>query len=363
MSTIRIVTDIPGPKSRALLARQEASTPRGLSKIHPVFVERAEGAIVEDIDGNRYLDFAGGIGCLNVGHRPEAVTQAVARQIERFLHTCFMVTPYESYLRLAEILNRNTPGDFPKKTFFVNSGAEAVENAIKIARAYTGRPGVIAFEDGFHGRTLLALTLTSKTAYKTGFAPFAPEVYRLPYAYCYRCSYNLTYPDCQLRCARQLEDAFLRYVGAGSIAAVIFEPVIGEGGFIAPPPGFFETVTSICRQHGILLIADEVQTGFARTGAMFACERFGIEPDLIVTGKSIAGGLPLAAITGRAEIMDAPQPGGLGGTFGGNPVSCEAALAVWDVMVKENLPERAEQIGQLFEEFTGEWTERYPLSR
>ncbi|MCI0387399.1 MAG: 4-aminobutyrate--2-oxoglutarate transaminase [Acidobacteria bacterium] len=361
ISQIRLVTDIPGPKSREHFAKLDAQTPRGLSRITRVFIERAEGAFVEDVDGNRYLDFAGGIGCVNTGHRPAEVVEASAAQLNRFLHNCFMVTPYESYLRLAEILNQHTPGDFAKKTFFVNSGAEAVENAIKIARSYTGRPGVIAFEDGFHGRTLLALTLTSKTSYKTGFAPFAPEVYRIPYAYCYRCSYNLTYPDCRLYCANQLEDVFIRYVEAESIAAVIFEPVPGEGGFIVPPRDFLERITEICRRRGILIIADEVQTGFARTGTMFACEQFGIEPDLIVTGKSIAAGLPLAGITGRAEIMDAPASGALGGTFGGNPVACEAAIAAWELLTKLDLPGRAREIGQLFKAYTRDWPERIPL--
>jgi 4-aminobutyrate aminotransferase/(S)-3-amino-2-methylpropionate transaminase len=362
MQSIRIVTEIPGPRSEELLARSERSVPRGPSHVLPVFVARAEGAIVEDVDGNRFLDFAGGIGCVNVGHRPPAVTEAIVAQASRFLHACFTVTPYENYVRLAEILNEKTPGKFPKKTFFVNSGAEAVENAVKIARAYTKRPGIICFEDSFHGRTLLALTLTSKTVpYKAGFGPFAPEVYRIPYGYCYRCSYKLTYPECGLDCAYRLEDAFKRYAEADTIAAVIFEPVLGEGGFVVPPPGYFDIILEICRRHGIVVIADEVQTGFARTGAMFACERFGIEPDIIITGKSIAGGLPLAAVTGRSEIMDAPIPGALGGTFGGNPVACEAALAVWEMLEREALPERAECIGKLFEEYTRTWLDRFPI--
>jgi len=362
MSSIRVTTEIPGPKSKALLARKEQSVPRGPASILPIFVSRAEGATIEDVDGNRFLDFAGGIGCVNVGHRPPKVTLAIANQLERFLHTCFTVTPYESYVQLAEILNHNTPGSFPKKTLFVNSGAEAVENAVKIARAYTGRPGLFCFEDAFHGRTLLTLTLTSKTKpYKTGFAPFMPEVYRLPYAYCYRCPFQLSHPDCEVHCADQLEDAFKRYAEAATIAAVIFEPVLGEGGFVVPPRDFFARISETCRRHGILTIADEVQTGFARTGTMFASERFGIEPDLIVTGKSIAGGLPLAAVTGRAEIMDAPIEGSLGGTFGGNPVACEAAVAVWEMLIEEDLPRRAENLGQLFERCTSNWLDRFPI--
>ncbi|MDX2032645.1 MAG: 4-aminobutyrate--2-oxoglutarate transaminase [Blastocatellia bacterium] len=362
MSSIKLVTAMPGPKSEALLARREAAVARAPVSTMPVFVARAEGAIVEDVDGNRLLDFAGGIGCVNAGHSPAPVVAAIREQAERFLHTCFVVNPYESYIRLAEILNENTPGSFPKKTFLVNSGAEAVENAVKIARAYTKRAGVICFEDAFHGRTLLGMSLTSKTIpYKAGFGPFAPEIYRIPYAYCYRCAYHLQYPSCGLHCADQLEDAFKRYAEAGAIAAVIFEPVLGEGGFVVPPREFGAKIAEICRRHSILVIADEIQTGFARTGTMFACEQFDIEPDLILTGKSIAAGLPIAAVTGRAEVMDAPMPGGLGGTYSGNPLACEAAIATWEAMTAQQLPARSAQIGRLFEEITRDWSERFPL--
>jgi len=362
MSSIELVTQLPGPKSKELLARRDQSVARAPFSAIPIFVARGEGAVVEDVDGNRLLDFAGGIGCLNIGHHAAPVIDAIARQADRYLHTCFTVNPYESYISLAEILNEATPGNFPKKTFLVNTGAEAVENAIKIARFYTKRAGVVCFEDAFHGRTLLALSLTSKTApYKTGFGPFAPEVYRIPYAYCYRCSYNLSYPSCQLYCADQLENFFKRYVEDNSIAAVIFEPVLGEGGFVVPPREFGAKVVEICRKRGILVIADEIQTGFARTGTMFACEQFGVEPDMILTGKSIAGGLPLAAITGRAEIMDAPMQGALGGTFSGNPVACEAALATWETLTKNNLPERAMRAGKLFDEVTKTWAEKFPI--
>jgi 4-aminobutyrate aminotransferase/(S)-3-amino-2-methylpropionate transaminase len=286
---------------------------------------------------------------------------ALHQQADEFLHICFTVTPYENYVRVAEILNERTPGRFAKKTFLANSGAEAVENAIKIARAYTGRSAVVAFEDGFHGRTLLALSLTSKThPYKAGFGPFAPEVYRLPYAYCYRCAYHLTYPECELACANRLEDAFLREVAAESVAAVIFEPVLGEGGFVVPPDDWFERIASICRRHGILVIADEVQTGFSRTGPAFACERFGLEPDLIISAKSISGGTPLAAVTGRAEIMDAPGVGGLGGTFGGNPLSCAAAVAAWETFDTEDLPAHAARFEAQFRQRTRQWKERFP---
>jgi len=362
MSTIRIGTPIPGPKSRALSARRAKAVPRGLSHGTPIYVAKAEGAWLEDVDGNRYLDFAGGIGCLNVGHRQEAVVEAVKDQIDRFLHTCVQVTPYESYIRLAERMNEVTPGKFAKKTIFVNSGAEAVENAVKIARAYTKRPGIVAFEDAFHGRTMMTLALTSKThPYKAGFAPFPSEVYRVPFAYCYRCSYNLKYPSCDLYCARHLEDTFKRVVANEEVAAVLAEPVMGEGGFIAPPPDYFKVLIDLCHKHGILFIADEVQSGFGRTGTLFASERYGIEPDLIVTAKSLGGGLPLAGVTGRAEIMDAPGPGGLGGTFAGNPLSCAAALAVLDLFERENLLTRANELGHRFQRRAREWQRRWPL--
>jgi 4-aminobutyrate aminotransferase/(S)-3-amino-2-methylpropionate transaminase len=362
MATIQLKTQIPGPKSKALAERRSSAVPRGLSHATPIYVARTEGAILEDVDGNRYIDLAGGIGCLNTGHRAPGVLTAIERQLDKFLHTCVQVTPYESYIRLAERLNQVTPGKFAKKTLFVNSGAEAVENAIKIARAATGRPGIITFEDAFHGRTMMALSLTSKThPYKAGFQPFPGEVYRIPYAYCYRCSYSLKYPSCELYCARHLEDTFKRVVAQEGVAAVIAEPVLGEGGFVAPPLDYFQKLMEICHKHGVLFIADEVQTGFGRTGALFACERYGIEPDLIVTAKSIGGGLPLAAVTGRAEIMDAPGPGGLGGTFAGNPVACEAALAVLDMFEQQDLNARANELGETFQKRALQWQKRWPM--
>lgn len=362
MSTIHLKTEIPGPKSRALAARREAAVPRGLSHATPIYVAQAQDAWLEDVDGNRFLDFAGGIGCLNTGHRNPEIVSAIESQIENFLHTCAQVTPYEEYVRLAERLNRVTPGNFAKKTMLVNTGAEAVENAVKIARAHTGRPGIIAFEDAFHGRTMMALALTSKThPYKAGFAPFPSDVYRVPYAYCYRCSYSLTYPSCDVFCARHLEDTFKRVVASEDVAAVIAEPVLGEGGFVVPPPEFFKIIREICHKHGVLFIADEVQSGFGRTGKLFASEHYGIEPDLIVTAKSLGGGLPLGAITGRAEIMDAPGPGGLGGTFGGNPVACAAANAVLDLFERGNLLERAAEIGERFQRRAKSWRSRFEL--
>jgi len=362
MSTIQLRTAVPGPKSKALAERRNLAVPRGLSHATPVYVAKAEGATLEDVDGNRFIDLAGGIGCLNTGHRSPGVTRAIQLQTERFLHTCVQVTPYESYVRLAERLNQLTPGSFAKKTLLVNSGAEAVENAVKVARAYTKRPGIIAFEDAFHGRTMMTLALTSKThPYKAGFQPFPGEVYRIPFAYCYRCAYSLTYPCCDLYCARHLEDAFKRVVAQEGVAAVMAEPVLGEGGFVTPPLDYFKVLLEVCHKHNVLFIADEVQSGFGRTGALFASERYGIEPDIVVSAKSLGGGLPLAAITGRAEIMDAPGPGGLGGTFAGNPVSCEAALAVLDLFEQKDLYSRADELGEHFQERAREWQKRWPI--
>ncbi len=362
MPTIQLRTSVPGPKSQELMKRREAAVPRGIAHGTPIFAARAEGAVLEDVDGNRFIDFAGGIGCNNAGHRAPRVVAAIREQVDAFLHTCFSVAPYEKYIAVAEKLNAITPGTFAKKTILVNSGAEAVENAIKIARFYTRRPAIICFEDAFHGRTMLTMSLTSKThPYKAGFEPFAADIYRIPYAYCYRCSYSLKYPACDVFCARHLEDTFKRVVAAEAVAAVIAEPVLGEGGFVAPPPEFFGFVQDICRKHEILFIADEVQTGFGRTGAMFASERYGIIPDMLVSAKSIAGGLPLAAVTGRAEIMDAPGAGGLGGTFGGNPVACAAALAAIETIERENLSARAIKLGEKFEARARDWRSRFPL--
>ncbi|MBV9622521.1 MAG: 4-aminobutyrate--2-oxoglutarate transaminase [Acidobacteria bacterium] len=362
MQTIQIRTPVPGPNSRALSRRREEAVPRGLSHATPVYVARAEESWLEDVDGNRFLDFAGGIGCLNTGHRNGATLDSIQRQLEKFLHTCAQVTPYENYIRIAERLNQITPGAFGKKTLLVNTGAEAVENAIKIARAYTRRGGVVAFEDAFHGRTIMTLALTSKThPYKAGFAPFPGDVYRIPYAYCYRCSYCLTYPSCKLHCARHLEDTFKRVAASEDVAALIVEPVLGEGGFVTPPREFLPIIADICRAHGVLVIADEIQSGFGRTGKMFACEHSGIEPDILVTAKSLGGGLPLAAVTGRSEIMDAPAPGGLGGTFAGNPLSCAAADAVLDMFDDGRLLGRANAIGLRFERRAREWQSRFDI--
>lgn len=358
MAVIQVRTAIPGPRSQALMARREAAVPRGLGHVTPIFAAHAEGAIIEDVDGNRFIDFAGGIGCLNVGHRSPLVLAAIRKQIEKHLHLCFMVTPYEAYVALAEKLNALAPGSFSKKTLIVSTGAEAVENAVKIARAYTKRPAIICFNDAFHGRTLLTMSLTSKThPYKAGFGPFASEIYRIPYGYPYRAEKGATAESF----AHQLEDAFKRAVEPESVAAVIAEPVLGEGGFVVPPREYFGRLHEICRKHGILFIADEVQSGIARTGKWFASQHFGLEPDLLTTAKSLGGGLPIAAVTGRAEIMDAAEVGGLGSTFAGNPLACVAALAAIEAIENEDLLARSVAIGERFERRAREWQRKWPL--
>ncbi len=334
-------------KTASLLVRRTVAVPRGVSSAAPVFVEWAEGARLRDADGREYLDFAGGLGVLAVGHRHPAVMAAIKGQLERYLHTCFHVAMYEPYIALAERLNTLAPGAFAKKTLLVNSGAEAVENAVKIARSATGRNAVLCFEHAFHGRTLMGLSLTSKVVpYKVGFGPFAPEIYRLPYPYPYRCSLNHD-GTCTGHVLASIEEAFRTHVDPRDVAAIIIEPVTGEGGFIVPPADFLPALSALCKKYGIVLIADEVQTGFGRTGTFFAVEHCGVAPDIVIAGKSLAAGLPLASITGRAELMDAPDVGGLGGTYGGNPLACAAALAVIDVLRAEDLLARAQAIGQI----------------
>jgi len=355
--SIVLKTAIPGPRSQELGRARQSAVPRGPYNITPVFMARGEGAMLEDVDGNRFIDFAGGIGVLNAGHAPKEVVRAIQQQAEKYIHSCFHVTMNEPYVRLAETMNRITPGSFAKKTLFVNSGAEAVENAVKVARNFTRRSGIICFEDAFHGRTLLAMSLTSKVhPYKDHFGPYAPEVHRMPFSYCYRCPWGKRYPGCNIECGTFLEDFFKRYVDPTTVAALVVEPILGEGGFVMPPQEYYPILVNLCRKHDILVIADEVQTGFGRTGRMFACEHWGIEPDILVTSKSIAAGLPLAAVTGRAEIMDAPEEGSLGGTFGGNPVACAAALAAIDLIEKQNLTEKAARMGEkVRERFEGLW--------
>ncbi|MDD7944625.1 4-aminobutyrate--2-oxoglutarate transaminase [Microbacterium sp. NE2HP2] len=336
----RVVTAIPGPRSEELLARKAAAVPAGVGHTAPIHAVAAGGGVIVDADGNSLIDLGSGIAVTSVGNAHPAVVAAVQAQVAQFTHTCFMISPYESYVAVAEALNRLTPGDHEKKTALFNSGAEAVENAVKIARKATGRQAVVAFDHGYHGRTNLTMALTAKSMpYKSGFGPFAPEVYRAPLSYPFRD--GLSGPDAAARAISQIE----KQIGADNLAAVIIEPIQGEGGFIVPADGFLPAVADWCRENGVVFIADEVQTGFARTGAMFASEHFGIVPDLITTAKGIAAGLPLAAVTGRADLMDASHPGGLGGTYGGNPVACAAALAAIDAFENDGLIERAQQIG------------------
>lgn len=343
---IRLKTEIPGPKSTELMEKRRQFVARGVGNAGKFFVDKAKGALITDVDGNLFIDFACGIGVTNVGHCPDDVVEAVKAQIYKYIHPCFHVAMYEPYVELAETLVGITPGDGSKKAMFANSGAEAVENAIKISRKFTGKTGVISLECGFHGRTLMTMTLTSKVKpYKYGFGPFAPDVYKIPSAYCYRCYYGLQYPGCGLRCLEQLERFFTAECPADKIAAVIAEPVQGEGGFIVPPPEFLPGLKSICEDNNILFIADEIQTGFGRTGRMFACEHYDLQPDLLTLSKAIAAGFPVSAVVGRADAMDAPNPGEIGGTYGGNPVSCTAALAVIEKIQREQLCERADLIG------------------
>ena len=348
--------------NRSLLAERNQHIPQGPFNVHPIFVQKAKGAIIVDIEGKEYIDFAGGIGVSNIGHSDEEVVRAVQDQIQKYIHTCFHVVMYEPYVELAKRLNEITPGNFHKKTMFVNSGAEAVENAIKVARHATNRSAIIAFEDAFHGRTLLALSLTSKMKpYKFGFGPYVPEVYRMPYAYCYRCAFGLEYPSCEVECAYFLEEFFQTHISAEQVAGLIVEPILGEGGFVVPPKEYFGILKKICQDNGIVFIADEIQTGFGRTAKLFALEHYEVAPDIVIMAKSIAGGLPLGAVTGKAEVMDQPQVGGLGGTFSGNPVACRAALAVLDQFQNKALLSRAEEIGKkVFERFK-EFQERHTV--
>ncbi|OBG25530.1 4-aminobutyrate--2-oxoglutarate transaminase [Mycobacterium sp. E3198] len=348
----QLVTEIPGPASLELNKRRAAAVSGGVNVSVPVYVARAGGGIVEDVDGNRLIDLGSGIAVTTIGNSSPRVVDAVRAQVDDFTHTCFMVAPYEEYVAVAEELNRITPGSGEKRSVLFNSGAEAVENAVKVARAYTRKPAVVAFNHAYHGRTNLAMALTAKSMpYKSGFGPFAPEVYRAPLSYPYRDGLH----DKELatdgeKAAARTIGIIENQVGADSLAAVIIEPIAGEGGFIVPAEGFLPALLDWCRRNDVVFIADEVQTGFARTGAMFACEHEGIVPDLICTAKGIADGLPLSAVTGRAEIMDASHVGGLGGTFGGNPIACAAALATIATIESDGLVERARQLERLITE-------------
>ncbi len=351
--TIELRTAIPGPRSREILERKDRVVADPLSIYLPVVIARGEGATLTDVDGNTFIDFTGGVGCLNVGHAHPRVVDAVQEQAAKFLHTDFTIVPYETYITLAERLVETAPISGPAKAAFFNAGTEAVENAIKFARAYTKRPAVIGFEGGFHGRTLLSLTLTSKThPYKAGLGPFAPEVYRLPFAQDYR-------GPSAAEALAALERAFVTTVAAENVAAVVVEPVQGEGGFVVAPPEFLEGVRRICDDNGIVLVIDEVQTGYGRTGKMWGIEHYDVEPDLMTIAKSIAAGLPLSGVIGKAEIMDAPGDSAIGGTYVGNPVAQAAALAVLDVFEEESLLERAGQIGETIGSRMQAWEQRW----
>ncbi|WP_062206004.1 4-aminobutyrate--2-oxoglutarate transaminase [Streptomyces sp. NBRC 109706] len=356
----RLVTEIPGPRSQELMARKLATVAAGVGTVMPVFAARAGGGIVEDVDGNRLIDFGSGIAVTSVGNSAEAVVRRATEQLGRFTHTCAMVTPYEGYVEVCEELARLTPGDHAKKSILLNSGAEAVENAVKIARYHTKRQAVVVFEHGYHGRTNLTMALTAKDMpYKHGFGPFAPEIYRVPMAYPYRW---LTGPErCAEEAAAQVIEQITKQVGADNTAAVVVEPILGEGGFIVPARGFLPRIAEFAREHGIVLVADEIQSGFCRTGQWFASEDEGLVPDLITTAKGIAGGLPLAAVTGRAEIMDAAHVGGLGGTYGGNPVACAAALGAIETMRELDLPARARRIEEIMLPRLRALAERFPV--
>jgi 4-aminobutyrate aminotransferase/(S)-3-amino-2-methylpropionate transaminase len=362
MASIQLKTEVPGPKSKAVLDRRAAAVPNGLGKATEVVVERAEGALVHDVDGNTFLDFVGGIGALAVGHCPPAVVEAVQQQAASLIHMGSLVGTYESYVRLCELLNELTPGSFPKKTLLANTGAEAVENAVKAARAYTRRPGVICFEGGYHGRTLLTLTLTSKySLFKKGMGPFASDVYRLPMPNPYRRPASMSAEQAIDWGLHQLEQAFTAQVDAKEVAAIIIEPVQGEGGFVPIPPRFLQRIRELCTEHGIVMIADEVQCGFARTGKLFALEHYGLAADIIVTAKSLGAGMPISATTGRAEIMDATHVGGMGGTYGGNPVTCVAAIAAIEMMRQPAFLARAERVGQILRETLEGWQRTHPI--
>ena len=339
---------IPGPSSRRLIERREAAVPRAVFNTLPVFVASGDGATLTDVDGNEFVDFAGGLGVLNVGRANPRVLEAVHEQADAFLHECFHVAMYEGYVELAEALNRITPGDHPKKTMLATSGAEAVENAVKIARFATGRDGVVAFSNAFHGRTLLGMTLTAKEMpYKRGFGSFAPDVHRVPFAYCYRCPFGLEHPSCGIACAEHAADVIDSELGREAIACLVVEPVQGEGGFVVAPDDFLPALRAICTERDILLVDDEIQSGMGRTGRMFAAEHYGVVPDIVTTAKSLGAGLPISGVTGAAGVMDAPHVGGLGGTYGGNPVACAAALAVIEELTATDLLDRAQRQGAI----------------
>lgn len=350
------------PTNADLAARRAKSFSSSYASAFKCYVDRAKGALIWDVEGKQYIDFAGGIGGMNVGHSHPKVVAALKEQAERFTHTCLMVAPYESAVRLAERICALVPGDFAKGVAFVTSGAEAVENAVKIARYHTKRTGVVSLANAYHGRTMLTMAMTGRVMpFKAGFGPLAPEVYAIGSPYCYRCPIGLNYPDCETACADLLNDLFIKQIAAEQVACVVVEPVLGEGGFIVPPVGYLSKLHAICQANGIVFVCDEIQTGMGRTGKYFAVEHFGVTPDLITTAKSLAAGMPIAAITGKREIMDSVHPGGVGGTYSGNALGCAAGLAVLDILESEDLFNASLRIGQKTLTRFQEFKVKYPL--
>lgn len=362
MSFIQLKTALPGPNGLAALERRKNALPAGLAKSTEIVVERADGALVWDVDGNQLLDFAGGIGMINVGHSNAQVADAIKAQLDKYIHTCSLVTTMEPYLDLAELLNGLTPGDFPKKTLLANSGSEAVENAVNIAKYYTKRNAVLCFEGAYHGRTLLTLSLTSKySLFKKGFGSYVSDIYRIPAPNVYRGIEGMSQDEYVAYCIKKLEESFISQVDPESLAAIIIEPVQGEGGFLPMPAAYLHKLREICDKYGIVFIADEIQCGAGRTGKFFAVEHCGVVPDIIVSAKSIGAGMPISAVTGRAEIMDAPHLGGVGGTYGGSPVACVAAIAAINIIKSDAFLKRANEVGGIIRTALEAWKERYPL--
>lgn len=362
MTAIQLKTALPGPKGQAMLERRKNALPSGLAKSTEVVVERADGALVWDVDGNQLLDFAGGIGMINVGHCNEAVVQAIKAQADKYIHTCSLVTTMEPYVELAELLNESTPGSFAKKTLLANSGSEAVENAVNIAKYYTKRSGVLCFEGAYHGRTLLTLSLTSKYAlFKKGFGSYVSDIYRIPAPNMYRKLDGMTDDQYIAHCIQNLERAMIAQVDPESLAAIIIEPVQGEGGFLPIPAPYLQKLRDICDQHGIVFIADEIQCGAGRTGKLFAIEHTGIVPDMVVSAKSIGAGMPISAVTGKAEMMDAPHLGGIGGTYGGSPMACVAAIEAIKILRSEGFLKRAAEVGKIIHDTMQSWKEKYRI--
>lgn len=362
MSYIHLQTAIPGPRAKEMLARRAAAVPTGLGRSTEVVVQRADGGLVYDIDGNTLIDMAGGIGMLAVGHSPAPVVKAIQLQAERYIHPCALVATYEPYVELAELMNELTPGDFPKKTLFANSGAEAVENAVKLARKYTGRSTVICFEGGYHGRTLLTLSLSSKYGlFKSGFGPFAPEIVRLPVPNLYRRPKQLSEEEYLDFAIAQLDNAMISQVDPSAVAAVLIEPVQGEAGFLPVPPRFLARIRELTAKHGIVMIADEVQCGSGRTGKMFAIEHYGIVPDLVVTAKAMGAGMPIGGVTGRTEIMDSAHLGGVGSTYGGSPVACAAAIAALNMIRQPEFLAHANRLAEVMRDVLDGWQDRFPI--